>query len=650
MRCLRRLLVTVVCFLAAQAWAGSPTVFVSTGTAGNIYSIDTASGSETLLVSTLGADYEGMVVAPDNSAVGSTRYLVYACDTANNKIVRFDPTATAPITPEAIYSGGALTHPQCGRITATGDLIVTSQDVNGGGVWVVSASSTITYPYSITSIPLGSASGAVAVNQAPLTTLTAKYQGVALKNTGDLLIVDNANGNVLHAPVSLASIDPTPLISGLSQPLGIARGAFGDLYVSDQGGKANILHFNSQGQGSTTCQTFKGKDVPNFLQTALDDTLYAAVASGTKGSVLTVKGCKLLATTSVPFPAIGLALAPSATSLPLTAGPNGDKIANFGFAAMEISQVANSCSGQIAVNLYNPTYVAGLINTSLVGGAADPIVNLGLDGFVAGIGTAGLHITPGTTFNNDPNCKAKDGTTLNFEVAHQFSASAADSQLLVCSDLNDDCQPGSVSLAQLGTWPINGYLPQDSSVGGVKKTDCNIFLMNSKPNTAASPAGAFCGFQSPVNNTFNTNTLAWDLPASSFSAGKSVPVKIKLASAAPGNSCQSGSYVTGATVLLAVAQTKDTHNNQMFVPIGLVSNGSSGLAQPLFKGDNNQQYLFNWDTSSCILPSGATGVCPKGTYSVSVEFLTDNTATTIVAPLTVPQSIYNVQTTFVILK
>jgi hypothetical protein len=81
--------------------------------------------------------------------------------------------------------------------------------------------------------------------------------------------------------------------------------------------------------------------------------------------------------------------------------------------------------------------------------------------------------------------------------------------------------------------------------------------------------------------------------------------------------------------------------------MGLISNGSSGLGQPLFKGDGNQQYLFNWDTSSCILPSGTTAACPKGTYSVSVELLTHNTAQSTTVP---PQSIYTAQTTLVVLK
>ena len=122
---------SVVCLCAVGAWAqGSPQVFVSTGVAGKIYSLNTVSGNLTQLISTQGADYEGMVVAPDNAVAdlppadpaGTTHYLVYVCDTANSRIWRFDPNA--PATLEKIYNGGALQKPQCGRITSTGDLVV----------------------------------------------------------------------------------------------------------------------------------------------------------------------------------------------------------------------------------------------------------------------------------------------------------------------------------------------------------------------------------------------------------------------------------------------------------------------------------------------------------------------------------------------
>ena len=612
MRRLRWVITTVVCFFAAQAWAGSPTIFVSTGTAGSIYSVDTATASNTLLVATAGADYEGMVVAPDNAST-TYPFVVYACDTANSKIIRFDPSAAHV---ETIYAGGALTHPQCGRITSTGDLVVSSKDA-GSGVWIFAG---------ITDMELGSAG---LQTPAQLVATPGSDQGLAQKNIGDLLVVDNSNGKVLRAPApGFGSTSPF-ITSGLSQPVGIARRSDGDIFVSNQGGKGNVLRFNAQGKSPTTCQTFKTKDTPFFMQTSLDDTLYIAVSSSNGGYVRSVNGssCQLIQNFSVPAPAVGIALAPS-TATQNVAAVNGSALISFGFTAFELSQISGPCSGSVSVSLYSQPAINNLI--ALSGQAADPVVNLGLDGFEAVINTANLN-----------GCTAADGKTNTFQISDFASQGVINPEIVVCDDANSTCTPGAVNLMQIGAWPIGGYLPQDLTGGGSKGLHCNIFLAHAKNSGApGQEPGTFCGFESPVSNTFNGVT--WDPNlATSFSAGKSVPIKVKLA---PGtnNSCQSAPYITDAIAEVSVAQIADAKGNPTFITIGLVSNGSSGLAQPLVKSDNNQQYLFNWDSSACIMPSGVTQVCPKGTYSMTVSFVTNNTV--------LPQSIYNVQTTLVVLK
>jgi len=308
-------------------------------------------------------------------------------------------------------------------------------------------------------------------------------------------------------------------------------------------------------------------------------------------------------------------------------------LVSFGFTAFEMSQISGPCGGTITVNLASPAAINALI--ALSGQSADPAVNLGLDGFEAVFTTADLN-----------GCTAKDGQTNNFQIANFTSQGLINPQLVVCDDANTVCVPSNVNLTQIGAWPIGGYLPQDATVGGSKGLHCNIFVVNAR-NTGApgQEQGTMCGFQSPVNNTFNG--LTWDPKlASSFGAGKSIPIKFRLSPGTNG-SCQSAPYITDAIAQLSVAQIADAGGNPVFVTMGLVSNGSSGLVQPLFKSDNNSQYLFNWDSSSCILPSGVTQVCPKGTYSVTVGLVTNNTSGSTTVP---PQSIYNVQTTLVVLK
>ena len=615
-----------VCLCCSGLWAvGAPQVFVSTGTAGPIYSIDTASGTVSPLIANPGADFQGMVVAPYNVGQSntdeSTHYLVYVCDTANSRVWRFDPSSPASL--EKIYdNNGALSKPQCGRITSTGDLVVSST-VAGSGLWVFSG---------VTDLALGS--GLQTPNA--LVGVPGSSEGVAQKNQGDLLVVDNTNGKVLRT--SLVAAATSTFISGLSQPFGIARRGDGGIFVDTHGNKPSLVQYNAQGTGQTSCMSFKN-NTPNFMQIALDNTLYVAVAANNNGTVRSINAntCQQNQSYSIPQPAIGIALSPAMTATQNVTASNGTAIVNFGFTAFELNQIVGVCDGNVSVGVASPAAINTLILNS--GVAATPAVNLGLDGFEAMFSTANLN---GCSAGN-----ANSGVS-NFQLSNLLSAGVVNPEIVVCTEPNihpTNCQPQNTTLAQIGGWPIGGYLPSDLTTGGSKSLKCRIFMANAAPVASAQgqEAGIFCGFQSPLNNTFTGTLNSWNLAlAAKITDGKSIPVKIKLASA-NGGSCQNGPYITDATAILAVAQILDTRGTDVFVPIGLVSNGSSGLGQPLFKGDGNQQYLFNWDSSSCIMPSGVTQVCPKGTYSVTVLFLTNNTSGGA-------QSIYGAQTTLVTLK
>jgi len=151
----RSILSVFVCLCSTGLWAspGASQVFVSTGSAGIIYSLNTSNGALTTLISSPGSDFEGMVVAPYNVGQSNTdettHYLLYVCDPANNRVWRFDPTSAVPQnTLEKIYdNNGSLTGPQCGRITSTGDLVVSSTSA-GSGLWTFSG---------VTNLALGSA-------------------------------------------------------------------------------------------------------------------------------------------------------------------------------------------------------------------------------------------------------------------------------------------------------------------------------------------------------------------------------------------------------------------------------------------------------------------------------------------------------------
>jgi hypothetical protein len=664
MRKLRLVSLAAVCMLSVGAWAqGAPYVVVST-TAGSILKIDTSNGlanarSPLTLVANPGAEYS-LVIGPDNSGGLANAVLVYACDRLSGTVTRFNPSnfPSQGGTNETVYAGIPSQQVRCGRITASGP-------ANGqNGDLVVSTSGGLLVFPAITYKALGTLGAA---NKQPSSTNpNTQSGGIAQKNSGDLLAVNSAGNAVLRTVAPAPNFDApgiTPIGNiSLSQPLGIARRSDGVFFVSNQGGTPNVTYFsvNSQNNaaGTGNCEVFSGnnKGVPAHMQISLDDILYVAVANGTKGIIQSLNASvvpgskqvcdpKLTQTFGLSAPAVGIALPPTSVSLniPGNAAANGNFLLNFGFAGFEVSNIAPNfgCQGSVNVSLVNPAFVAGLISTQLAGPGV-PAINLALDGFQAVVNTKNVVNDPN---NLDPNsnagCTALDGLTMNFQVAHQLAHSVTDPKVMVCQDDDTNCSidAGLPVLKQIGTWPVNGYLPDDITTGGRKTLKCNVYMIQSLP-TGVPPEedGTFCGFQSPITNTFLNAAPA------TLSAGKSVPIKFKLSPSGP-NSCQSAPYITDATAILSVAQIADSKGKAMFIPIGLISNGSSGLGQPLFKGDKNQQYLFNWDTSSCIMPNGTRTVCPKGTYSLTVVFLTNNTANTNPS-----QNIYTDLTTQVVLK
>jgi hypothetical protein len=659
MRHLRRVSLAIVCLLTVGAWAaGAPYVVVST-TDGNILKINTpnglaSAGAAQTLLSTPGAEYS-LVIGPDNSSA-TNGIMLYACDRLSGTIIRFNPSnpPSQGGFKQTVYIGTAAQQLRCGRITASGpangqngDLVVSTDS----GLLVFPA---VTY-IPLTAIPLGLGSSSTNPN--------TKSGGIAQKNSGDLLAV-NSTGNVIVRTASpapdFAAPASTANISGLSlsQPLGIARRSDGEIFVSNQGGTPNVSYFGISSQnkatGVATCEAFSGnnKGVPAHMQISLDDTLYVAVANNTKGIIQSLNASivpgakqvcdpKLTQTFGLSAPAVGIALPPSSVTLniPGNAAANGNFLLNFGFAGFEVSNIAPNlgCQGSVNVGLVDPAFVAGL-TSQLAPQSAVPAINLALDGFQAVVDT--INVVNGDP-NKDAGCTAADGLSMNFQVAHQLAHSVTDPKVMVCGDDDAGCSIEDVDVRnvnQIGTWPVNGYLPDDITTGGRKTLKCHIYMIQSLPSGAPPEEnGTFCGFQSPLSNTFLNAAPA------TLSAGKSVPVKFKLSPGISSN-CQSAPYITDATAILSVALVA-TKQGPTFMPIGLISNGSSGLGQPLFKGDQNNQYLFNWDTSSCIMPNGTTTVCPKGTYSLTVLFLTNNTANTVPS-----QNIYTNLTTQVVLK
>jgi hypothetical protein len=380
-----------------------------------------------------------------------------------------------------------------------------------------------------------------------LTGVAGSSEGIAQKNIGDLLVVDRTNGNVLRTP--LASPSTTSFISGLSQPFGIARRGDGAVYVGSQG-QRNLVQFDAQGANPATCQTFSDSDVPNFLQMALDNTLYVAVVGGNGGTVRSINAntCQAIQTYAIPNGAVGIALPPTMTATQNVTVSNGTVLLNFGFTAFELNQISGPCSGTVSAGLASPAAIYSLIGLS--GTPADPAVNLGLDGFEVVFSTANLN-----------GCNSASGAN-SFQVSDLVSTAVNNPEIVVCDDPNTNCQPGNTNLQQLGAWPIGGYLPSDLTSGGSKSLRCNIFLVNARQMSTlpGQEIGTFCGFNPPVNNTFTGTLNSWNTAlASNFKAGSTVPVKFNLALGTDPNACRRGPFINDAQALLSIALIEDAN-------------------------------------------------------------------------------------------
>ena len=661
-----RLFAIAVCLfvclaVTAPVWAqaGSPTIYFSTGnmtSPSQIYSIDSSGTATPITLSSspapLARDYEGLVVLPDDT--GTYPYLVYACDTAGDQIIRFSPPSNGTATAQVIYSGSGL-YPQCGRgaslgtyqaasgLTASGDLIVTSTvKGNKGGLWEFKAIANVAL-----GDPVPAASAATQLFSLPANTMSV-YEGIAMKNIGDLLIVDKGGNQVLQSPGPISTqfsggnsytkILPTPFITGLSGPMGIARATTGEVFVANQS-SGNVTKFDAQGQNPKLCVSFNGNYAPYFMQMGLDNTLYVGATKNSKGEILEIDAnqggtqCTVTNSFSPGVPVVGIALPPTsatATAASLTPPPGtetnvcptGATCYSFTLGNSAVFDVATggSCPASTPESATYPYATATETSPSTISGfigdiqagltplpkGGTPAVDLWADAF---------EIVFDAHFSQ---CLPVGGAGGSYEetLSNFVDPSVVTSGTVAYCD-GSTCQ----TVQLVGTYPYGGLLPEDYSGSG--RTNSQFFVINATP----SQTGQFCGYQSPFSST---NKAPYNpLPpyiAGVFSTGSTISVKFKLATAL--GSCKNGPYIPGAVALISIAQlctpgsaSPDlicSLNSQMpLVPSNLIAlepEGNSTPTPPIYKFGNNQ-YQFSLSLKGY----------PPGLYSLTTTFDTGET-------------------------
>jgi hypothetical protein len=641
----------------AQVVPSPPTVYVSGGP--NIYSVTVATGAvKAIFTSPNGANFESLAIGPDN-ADAAHPFLLYACDTATNSIIRLDPTAAA-IAAQSVASGLAFP-PMCGRSTATGDFYVTSK--SGPGVYQLIYPANSTPPATpLANVPFGATPLAASATQID-TFANMQGRGIAQKPIGDLLVVDNAGNQVLRsvypspaqppAPPTLFSTLKELVNKNLNGPVGVVNApSLSQIFVSNSNStasKANpaqpaVSIFNAADgtPSAAPCPSLsigKSSQVPGFLATGptdqfsntvpnqanklITDTIYlvtSANSSGTLWTWNTVQGnCNLVPVATAKAPLSGVAISPAGVTLTLPVVASVPKNFLFNSNLFQLTTTQNCTNNPPTATVtawpFSLATVSSMITLAAAPHHQTPSVNLGDGGFE----------TIYESYNPQCGAAGPNNDTAVMLVSNFVDPSqSTNARYLDCHNADPNTEPNLVGgtacqvALTLGSYPVGGPIKGD--YGGKLS---NFFAMVNE--TPAGVPGQFCGFQSPLSG--DGTTLPPTQPPPNPLTGNSITVKFKVADLSQGGTCQSGPYLNGQTAVISVAQVCNTTasnppdpfcgpgGSPVFNAIDVNNNATS--SQPAVFTNTNNQFKF----------SLMIGGYASGTYSLSVTFLTDNTTT-----------------------
>jgi hypothetical protein len=620
--------------------SGGPFIYEASG--GTLTLIFTAPSSDS------GTNFESLAVGPDYAEVDSFGnalhpFLIYACDTKGNTIVRLDPANTSNV--ETVYNNSvAGLVPVCGRFSSTGDLYVANKSASdtGGNVYKFSA---------IANTPLGGLTTGQKTPGAVTLGLPATFTGAGItqKNVGDLLVVDTADNEVLRAPYGPPFGTATSYISEPSTalPVGIARISTGDVFVANQG-SSNVAHFDRTGATASTCATLAfptgaGASTNTrifFLGASETDTIYAAASTSTsdftedldfvaetsEGQVWSWSPGQACTLTSVAVSRtllFGVAVAPIPTA-PIThtltatvANPTPTSF-NFNTDALpsNVFQITagGGCAATVTAYPLSLANITSMINLAKLSGTlpdgARPLVNLGEGGYeIAYVATA----------TTEPACTSafSDGISYADAIFGLYdSALATNPRLIQCESdpPNAPFEPAigagtsCVALTTVGSYPVGGIPTDPGTVAtGHVKPNSVFFLVNANVHTVLvngqpQPQAIFCGFFPPLKNTMDPTQAA------NFDDDDVIAVVFRLAKA--GGDCNRGPFDNSAKALLSIAQFMPSF--KFFFPLQTTPPGGS------FQSNGSGSYIT-------LLPVHANHLAP-GEYSLSVLFQTDDTS------------------------
>lgn len=557
------------CIWLLTGQVSAQTIYVSNRPGGQVLAYSATGG--TPVVYTISGVVRGVKnYFPEDLTVGPNGK-VYVCAPANNLLISFTPGGNPKST---VFNAVASIQCQSPRFNAFGDLLV---NTNSG----IRIFSNLSNPQSLVSQSLTSA------------------EGVAFDNNGSLYFVDQGAGVVYRSALTGCSVFPTrscsyasatSFLTGLTNPVGVARDSHNNIFVADQTGVKT-----SGGQTVASVSDLGGR-TPYFMRFTADDSLYIAaafspsVSTNPNGAIYRASGgnvtqIAVLPTVNGKFPpAWGIALTPSSVSFPTKLIPfaNSQTTFNTGHDAFQIGVPSSGFTGCTATATVTQKYPSQV--NPLLGSGYSAISELGQEGLI-------------NVFTlNAPTC---DGLT--FYALTMAGLYPAEAQL---NPVLFKCDNGNCTVPPRFGVSYFGLLPDDGSATTKSNSFSDWIVANQQLTTQGGQSDTFCGLLSPFSNDTSNPSVV--------NPGSALPLKFQLITG-QNQSCSSTNLdTTGNMFVSAQLCTADGCAGQ-FSPQGATVSGNSN-SPPQFRVDpTSGTYIYNLNTTNL---DGTDW--PSGTYVLTI--------------------------------
>lgn len=563
--------ILTLCLLPATWTAGqtggSFPVFVSGFGSQEIFSIDSSTGAVTTIFTGDSNFFpEDVVVGPDDK--------LYVCDAPGDRIFRMDQNGG---NVEVVYDRSLVQAgpegPEGPSFGPGDDLYFNTRGPNHSGIWRIE---------DVAATPVGPFPAPVQVLDETETGSTFG-EGTAWSQTGDLLIVDRSNSQVMVSSPPFGSASVFANFSGT--PFGIDVDSVGDVFVAvnDTGGN-RVLRFDDAGNSQGVWASFNNS--VNFIEFDAADNLWVVTSdagTGANGNLHKVdpnQGIMTITQTALPG-GVGLAVPATSTSRTQTFDDNNEEqIYDFGSSTLKISDdIDGTCDVTVTAFEVSPQEVAA--RTAAFFPDSECVRYSGLDGYCVVYRVEPFPL---------PSC-----FTGNIELLLKYFAETELSQPLFLHDPSDF--PGDDFSEDILVEFLPLADPDNPDDPGMRGSTDNFQEFVAANNEVPADA-SFTGFESPLRAD----------GSASFESGATIPVKFGLVDG-------DGNPIAHAVFQLEVERLAP---NPGPVPVESAGDSNQGT---FFRYDAAEdRYVFNLSTDGYVSGDYEIRVTSAFLATQTVEF------------------------------